>query len=85
MTVYTCETCRKRVNPGDGYIFFRKAWHVSHRDCAGDLTDSYCLAIPDHFSDLLNAHMQYARHMKVPASPVTSGVYGPVGKANDQR
>lgn len=72
MIIY-CEVCRKQVRPGEGYVFFREAWHASHRDCAGDLSDSYCLAVPEHWSDLLAAHMQYARHMKTAAWPVACG------------
>lgn len=56
-TIYTCEWCGLRVHPGDGYIHTENGlnWAIHHRDCA-DLTDSYCIAVPRHWSDLLSSH-----------------------------
>lgn len=61
-TTYTCEECLSRVHEGDGYIHTEDGvhWAIHHRGCA-DLTDSYCIAVPRHWSDLLSAHWWLSR------------------------
>lgn len=57
-TIYLCERCGERVEPGDGYIHSRKIgqWHIHHRACA-DFTADVCFEVPRHWTHLLDAHV----------------------------
>ncbi|MCQ4362434.1 hypothetical protein KQR54_15065 [Mycobacterium gordonae] len=67
MTVYICEACQEQVHPGTGYIHTTRNgryWAVHHRDCA-DLSDAYCIAVPNHWSEFLSAHRDLSQRRKV--------------------
>ncbi|MDP7728472.1 MULTISPECIES: hypothetical protein [Mycobacterium] len=70
MTIYKCDHCGKQVRPGEGYIHTThehgKYWAIHHRECA-DLTREYCIAVPEHWSDLLFAHRDMSERRKVSA------------------
>jgi hypothetical protein len=65
MTTYTCQQCLTAIDPYGGYLHTEDGvhWSVHHRSCF-DFTDSYCVAVPRHWSDLLSAH-HYLSQRKV--------------------
>ncbi|BBY47746.1 hypothetical protein MARA_12140 [Mycolicibacterium arabiense] len=61
--IYKCERCDLRVRAGDGYIHTENGvnWAIHHRDCF-EFTDSYCIAVPRSWHDLLSAHHYLSQH-----------------------